>query len=215
MFRIGLLATTALVIAGSLSLFAAQSVAIARSPILGPERDRNSEFLSTYGPARFSVYALSGSYSVDSQVSSSFQRQYVAVPITGNGRTVHRIVVKEQGSYTREFSAGIYSNTPSGLPGKLIAGGTGTARKKHLMKVNVPIAPTKLQRNTIYWIEEMVRPCLRHRRVEPQQCENVVYWKQDPYSKRKAYVRDVSYYRETSHSTPWMEQSGGPYVNVE
>lgn len=100
------------------------------------------------------------------RVSAVFSSQWthVAVPVTGHGRAVDRIVVEESHTSNRgskyAFAAGIYASSQKGLPGKLIARASGKASSKCGL-VTISIAPTTLQRTTTYWVEEKV-----HRRGE-------------------------------------------------
>lgn len=207
MFKCSLLATTAFVVAGSLSLLATSSWAFARSPTAEPGRDRNDEFLSNYA-GRFNVFATWGG----SSYSEHIEWQHVAVPVTGHGQTVSRIVVKEEEGSPRKrgFTVGIYSNGPSG-PGTLLAGGKGRAHKNG-GEVTVSIAPTKLNRKTTYWVEETV-PLGPWGRTVNQ------YWEGDPHTKSKAYVQiyrfNASSYPSSSSTTPWMQQSTGPWVRLK
>lgn len=218
MFRCGLLVTTALVIAGSFSFLAAQSAVMAGPVKAGVARDRNKEFMHTYGAGRgwpcgekhFVVSTYDQNFSSGSSESAW---THVAVPITGHGNTVDRIVVRE--GYSSEFdalfSAGIHSNTPSGVPGKLIAGGTGKARP-FCGKVRVNIPPTKLSRNTIYWIEETTPGY-----ANPS--KTAVYWKVDPHRKSHAYSQAHFYHWSHSsggsYTSPWGELTEAPYFRLK
>ncbi|HEX4079863.1 MAG TPA: hypothetical protein VHX61_13430 [Rhizomicrobium sp.] len=91
-------------------------------------KDRNGEFLSWYG------FATAGDYGNHQNCSSSnpclSYTASKAIPITGTGAKVATIKVplfSQTGSQT-EFNVGIYSATPSGLPGSLeLAGASTTA----------------------------------------------------------------------------------------
>jgi hypothetical protein len=204
MFKSGLLATTAFVVVGSLS-FAATQIS-ARAANTGATQDRNREFLCTYGQFDVSSYS--------SWPSSSILRgwTHVAVPIVGRGKTVDRIIVREGSGGHKdggEFSAGIYSNSPSGLPGRLIAGGTGRP-SKHCGHAQVSIAPTRLKWNKAYWVEERVP--LQGSKVDD-------YWAINPRAANKAYEQSYYYYySDSGHSysstSPWTQQSAGPWVNL-
>jgi hypothetical protein len=116
-----------------------------------PERDRNREFLCTYG------YAVSSYFnSFSSEVFEGWQ--HYAVPIRGEGASVSEIVVTDSqpsGSISSDFTVGIYKNT-NGRPGKLIAGGTGQAQGSCL-PTKVVIPKTFLAAGKKYWIEENAR----------------------------------------------------------
>ena len=209
MFKCSLLATTALIVAGTLSFAAAHSAPPARPLHAGPTRDRNDQFLCTYG--QFPV-----SWQWGGSSASLYSRwEHMAVPITGRGQTVSRILVKEghpSGTYSANFSAGIYSDTASGLPGRLIAGGTARSNK-NCRAVGVPISPTKLERRKRYWIEEQV-PLPHWGDV------NQAYWATNPKKKHKAYQQthwfatNSSTGSTTSSTSPWTEMSAGPYAAV-
>jgi hypothetical protein len=96
MFKIGLLATTAFVVVGSLS-FAAAYARLPVRPLSGKvaTHDRNHEFLCTYGQLSISAFQRSIS-------SSNYSTwTHVAVPVVGHGKTIHQITVKEaQSRYT-------------------------------------------------------------------------------------------------------------------
>jgi hypothetical protein len=89
--------------------------------------DKNAEFLSWYGFSAINWHSsetFSGYHQSVSEVASN------AIAIVGTGRKVRKILVplfSLSGSRT-EFNIGIYSATPSGLPGSLeLAGGSTTA----------------------------------------------------------------------------------------
>jgi hypothetical protein len=138
----------------------------------------------------------------------------VAVPITGHGQTVTRIRVIEGESYERyvPFSTGIYSNTASGFPGKPIAVGSGNAGS-NCGPVTISIAPTKLKRQTTYWIEETVRQVYGY--------YYLFYWYADPETIRKAYVQYHTYGYSSgcscssNYTSPWTKQTKGPYIKLK
>ena len=96
-------------------------------------KDKNAEFLSWYGFAVISsaycYYYESASHYCFSEVAAN------AIPITGTGAKVKRITVplfSSTGAKTN-YNVGIYSATPSGLPGNLeLAGGSTTASDTEL-----------------------------------------------------------------------------------
>jgi hypothetical protein len=207
MFRRGLLTTTALVIVGSLSFLASQAVATGRPLTARSGRDKNQEFLCAYG--QFNV--------------SGFQKQlsvfysdwtHVAVPFVGNGKTFDRIVVKEgQSSYasSTEFSAAIYTNTRHGAPGKRIAGGVAHAPPS-CEQVSISIPATNIKKGKKYWVVESI-PTRRYSGVTE------LYWAIDPKMKQRAYIQyhrlseSLSY--SNSFTSPWMQESAGPYVKLK
>src|SRR5262249_3278894 len=146
MFKCGLLATTAIVVVGTLSFLAAQSAAQAQPVKPGAGRDRNREFLHTYSTSDARIACPHGEIDVfrylDDCCSELYSGlQHVAVPITGEGKIVDRILVQEGINSSwgsgAGFSVGIYGNTRNGFPGKLIAGGAATARAD-CGKITVP-----------------------------------------------------------------------------
>ncbi|HEX4159286.1 MAG TPA: hypothetical protein VHY79_12505 [Rhizomicrobium sp.] len=212
MFRSGLLVTTAIVAAGSLSFFAAQAAAFAQSAgaDIAAGRDANQEFLCNYGQLSVSRY-FGGSSAILSSSS-----QHVAFPVTGRGKNIKRIIVMEQlgpNTSSATFSAGIYSNTASGVPGQVLSGGWGRAPRR-CRPATVSIAPVRLKRKQTYWVEERAP-------FPDWDNENVVYWAACPKTKRKAYVQTHTYYfnqatgSSASYSTPWMPQSTGVYVRLK
>jgi hypothetical protein len=133
----------------------------------------------------------------------------VAVPIVGHGKTVSRIVVEEKRnskSADGKFSAGIYSNTASGFPGNLIAGGSATATNR-CEKVEIPISPLELQDKKTYWVVEQAYQRGNHLTRD-------LSWVVDPTTKRKAYVQRHSSSSGYSFTSPWREHSQGPYVRA-
>jgi hypothetical protein len=202
MFRRGLLVTTALILAASISGAAARSAASAGSRMRDSvaSRNVNDEFMCTYG--QFTVYYLH-----DQASGASYTAwEHVAVPITGRGKTVSRIIVEQlRGTSRPNFSAGIYSNTPSGLPGNVIALGTAKANSK-CAEVAISIAPTRLEDKKIYWIEEEA-PQGGKAKIE-------TYWAINPKAKQRAYVQEHHGSSSSSYTSPWSEESAGPYVRV-
>ncbi|HEX4159288.1 MAG TPA: hypothetical protein VHY79_12515 [Rhizomicrobium sp.] len=208
MIRKVLFVTTAIVAVGTLSFFAAQSAAVARpvTAIIG--RDRNREFLCTYGQLKVSQFESED----ESSLFSAWT--HVAVPFVGRGQTIHGIIIKQaHGSSTMsaQFSAGIYSNTPSGFPGKRLARGTALAPATCL-DVKFPIKPTTLKRGATYWIEETAPP--------PNHSTNSTYLAVAPHkSKRRAYVQTHYYSNNassqiTSSTSPWIPQSVDLHVRL-
>jgi hypothetical protein len=200
MFKINLQATTAFVVAASLSFLAAQSGAQARPITSHAPRDRNDEFLCTYG--QFRVYA--SQFPNSGGESSYFE--YVAVPIAGRGQIVDDITVKEARQDSPQFLVGIYSDTASHIPGNLISGGHGRAPAR-CANVEVSIAPTKLERGKTYWVEEGVRFFPKRKQA--------VYWAIAPHTTLRAYEILVSCSNSINCTGNWQEQSAGPYVRLK
>lgn len=223
MFREILLATTALlavntitpseahtVIDANANLLAASGAKLA--PSLNPGKDRNSEFLCTYGG--YEVYT-SVSYSYYFYGSAW---EHVAVPIKGHGRAVNRIIVENGTSddhKSRGFNVGIYSNTPSGTPGGLITSATSRANQ-HCKRIEVPIRDTVLDDGRKYWVIESVSP--------PHRGRHSVTWAIDPVARDVAYSQyhklaegggsSSSYH--SSFTSPWTRINGrAPFVRVK
>jgi hypothetical protein len=206
MFRKNLLLTTAFVAAAALPSVAA----LARPAAAGLGHDSNDEFMCTYGQLAPSANAESSS----TTYSSGWR--HVAVPIVGKGKVVNRIIVKEARSASTaspEFSAGIYGDTPSRTPGKLIAGGIARAPRA-CGNVTIRIAPTTLKAGKTYWIEETV---LTPHINGPSFQRNEVYWAINPKSRRRAYVQSYYNISNSNHSstTPWTRQRQGVYLRVK
>jgi hypothetical protein len=209
MFRMGLLTSTAMT-AVALLLSGAPDEAYAQTRMDVAGRDANARFLCTYGQFRVSAFTSEGSgYFVSAWVR-------VAVPVTGHGQTVRRIrVIEAQGSALSNsaFSAGIYSNTPSGFPGLLIAGGKGQIGPT-CGPVMISIPPTTLMPNTKYWIEETAH-------ARDSSSSTVVNWEANPNTKHKAYVQDHRFFVSSgcscssSYTSPWTKQAKGPYFKLK
>jgi len=203
MFKMGLLMSTAMTAVAWLSC-SAPDAAQAQTGMHVAHRDANARFLCTYGQFDVSYYrrGISGSYTET--------WTDVAVPFTGHGETVHQILVQEgNGIGLRRFYAGIYSNTASGFPGNLIAGGFAKA-PSNCTKVVVPISATTLVNKKTYWIVEQTRQHGHATRLK--------YWAVDPGTRRKAYVRHYSFsniWSSYSNLSPWIEQSMGPFFKLK
>jgi|SRR5579862_3593425 len=195
MFRMGLLTSTAMT---AVTLLLSGAPTQAQTDMHVTSRDPNSRFLCTYGG--FRVYDWWASWSGESR----WEWGRAAVPITGHGETVSRIrVIEAPGSSGRaDFSIGIYSNSPSGFPGNPIAVGTGKVGET-CGPVKVSITPTKLKRNTRYWIEEQVHAKYSGVGVE-------VAWIAHPTTKRRGYSRFAS----SSSAGHWQSSSYGPYLKL-
>ncbi len=210
MFRCGLLTTTAFVVVGSISLLATQSWAIARSATAEPARDRNEEFLHTYSTGKFLVSFTWTETGSQGRHYVAEHWQHVAVPIIGKGQTIDSIIVKESANSSQTaFSVAIYNS--SGF----YEWGTAKANKKHASEVVIQIPTATLQKDTTYWISEIVPYC--------QPCKSKAYWKVNKHTGLKAYVQDGYWYNSfssggyswsSSSSGPWTMQSAGPYVKV-
>jgi len=209
MFRTSLFISTALVLAGWANCVSCNP-AIAdgsRMQHALASHDANAEFLCHYGHVTVSGY--DENYASSSYVSDW---THAAVPIVGRGHTVGSITVAEEGAgtYAHDFSAGIYSNTASGFPGTLIAGGSGLAIRQ-CGKVTIPIAQTRLLRGQRYWIEE-TDPFDGHSKPAK------VHWALDPRTKHRAYVQYHRAWQEqskgSSYTSPWAEQSAGPWFRL-
>lgn len=211
MFRKALLATTALLCIASLSSAAAPPDAPAGSRMqnIVPDRDANSEFLCDYGGLLVSesIMGYSGS-------DYSYVWTHVAVPLMGHGQTVKQIITRQVSSaYAVSVSAGIYSNSRSGFPGHLIAGGHGSTHGA-CETLTISIPPTTLAQKSTYWVEEMV-PLPRY--SEP----NSTHWAIDRRSKFRAYTQYHTGYHSSGgwssigYTSPWTKVGGGrPYLRL-
>ena len=174
------------------------------------DRDANARFLCTYG--QFDVSYVSSS----SNSNAVLYSRRVAVPVVGRGQTVSQIIVMEGiNRFSRgfRFSAGIYSNN-TGRPGKLIAGGTGSANypSSTCQQVTISIPRTTLQPKTKYWIGENA----------PSGVSDAtnLFWYINPKEKRNAFVKTHSHTcssngRCHSSSSHWTRQSGpGPWFKL-
>ena len=215
MFKMGLLTSSAMT-AVTLLLSGSPTGAYAQTNMHVADRDANGRFLCTYG--HFPVSAFYFDFS-GSSFSSTWQ--HVAVPVIGHGQAVTRIRVIEAqagGTSNSAFSAGIYSNTASGLPGNAIAVGKGKIGPS-CGPVRVSIPRTTLKNNQKYWIEE--------RTSTPKNCSSTtcqsfagLYWEADPNTKRRAYVQTHHFNssaggRYSSFTSPWKKRTTGPYLRLK
>ena len=217
MFKMGLLTSTAMT-AVALLLSGAPTGAYAQTDMHVADRDANARFLCNYGQfnVSFLYNEISGSF-----ISSAWQE--VAVPITGQGQTVRHITVMEarnpRASRYGPFTAGIYSNRPSGFPGALIANGRAKAPQS-CRRIEISIAPTTLQANTTYWIEERMEHYYRGSDSLFQ-----ASWEINPKAQQKAFVRNhhrkclggqcSHSYSISSSTTPWTKQTQGPWFKLK
>lgn len=209
MFKMGLRTSTAMTAVAL--LLSGADAAQARTAMHVVNRDANARFLCTYGhfTVRFASNQQSGFF------SSGWSD--VAVPVVGHGQTVSSIKVMEAQSRftnTSRFSAGIYSNSRFGRPGKLIAGGTGRAvgPSSSCGPVTVSITPTTLKPNTKYWIEETPEPSRNGGSIIE------LYWYANPKAKHEAFVRTHSRTCSSGscshHTSKWKKQSMGPWFKL-
>jgi hypothetical protein len=224
MLRSGLLATTFLIVVSTFSLASARAAAISGDwsggiAIVGigseenrastpqprlyfgnPGRDRNGDFLCTYG---YKVYFDAGRESGYSWIDW----QHYAVPITGQGVSVTEIIVTDNpAAGSSSFSVGIYENT-NGRPGNLIAGAKGKA-KGSCRLTTVAIARTFLAKGTKYWVEEDAPRRARG--------TNAVSWGYKPNARQNAYYQYYSANSSSSSLSDWLPVSGpAPFVKVK
>ena len=219
MLRNKLLATTMLMMFGSVSFFPAQSAGIsgnqsgggaiaaagatplqAGSDFGSPGKDRNREFLCTYGYETFYHYSYVSSWSVS--------WSHYAVPIKGKGASVSKIQVTDSepsNSDSPKFNVGIYKNA-NGIPGSLIAGGTGKARGSCRL-TTVVIPKTFLAAGKKYWIEENA--------PSSGAGLNAVSWGYNQNSRHNAYQQTGWFNAYSSSSSPWLPVHGpAPFVRV-
>lgn len=232
MLRSGLLATTFLIVIGSVSFSAAHAAGISRDQPNGiaiaaagtgqngtavfpmraqrgiPGNDRNRKFLCTYG---YNVY---DDDSDSGQGSGLEYSSHYAVPITGKGASVSEIQVTDSepaSSYSPKFRAGIYADK-DGTPGRLIAGGSGKAQGSCRL-TTVVIPKTFLTAGKQYWVEEHAPDpgysrCCQHYAVN---------WGYRSGAKQNAlYQYYVSLSQESSWFSDWFPVSGpAPFVKVK
>jgi len=156
-------------------------------------------------------------------------------PLEDAGKRFSNIRVVEGKGTAKFFSAGIFSNSPSGFPGKAIASGYGRASTS-CGAVTIQIAPTKLKRHTTYWVEEWVSAsavragsAADRRKFRPSPYSSFsnsakVDWFANPTTKRAAYVQrykkscfwssSAHKYRCSSSTSPWTKQTTGPYLKL-
>ena len=217
MFKMGLLTSSAMT-AVTLLLSGAPTSVYAQTDMHVAGRDANARFLCTYGNFLVSSY-----YADDSGSSYYYSWRHVAVRVTGHGQTVRRIKVMEAQSATTShsaFTAGIYSNTASGLPGNAIAVGKGKIGPS-CGPVEVSIPRTTLKRNQKYWIEEQTsipKDCSQHSSF----CHSLagLNWEADPSTKRRAYVQTYRLFygpagSSSSSTSPWTKQTKGPWFRLK
>lgn len=202
MFRTGLLVSTAMT---AVTLLLPGAPVQAQTNMYIASHDPNTRFLCTYGQFRVSAQ---NAYLHSSDFFSHWR--HVAVSVVGQGQTVSQIKVIEATSsytYNPHFWVGIYNNTASGYPGSLITSGKGRATSI-CRRVQIRINPTTLERKTKYWVVEWVAP----RRYS---MTDALFWIADPKAKSKAYVQYYSKTVSGSSTSPWMEQSAGPYLTLK
>ncbi|HEX3666164.1 MAG TPA: hypothetical protein VHU23_13145 [Rhizomicrobium sp.] len=211
MFKLGLLASTALIAATSVCGAATQPAnPESRLQDVVSNRDANAEFLCNYGWLGVTWY-----YHTCCSGSSYYSHStHAAVPVTGHGRSVSRIVVAEKtisNICCEKFGVGLYANSSKGVPGTLLASGVGTASSA-CAEVTVSIASTLLNKKTKYWIEEF--PVNRHGKREGNR-RSSVYWAIDPKAKHRAFEQSWTDSTGELSSSPWTRQSSGPFVRVK
>lgn len=205
MFKIGLMTSTALTAITLVLSGAPAAAAETRTGMQVADWDANARFLCDYGGVLVSAWS--------NPVSLTWT--HVAVPFTGHGQTVKSIEVKEKrgtSTVSSTFSAGIYSNSPSGFPGKLIAGGTGTiSGRGTCARVKISIPRTTLKPKTKYWIEEQMSF-----KGSSSNFASNFSWEAGRYTKRKAYVQSHYFngHSQSSGTTPWTKQSQGAFFRL-
>ena len=213
MFRNGLLISTAMT-AVALLLSGAPAAAYAQTDRNLAGRDPNTRFLCTYGQ-----FAVSAEWSSESGYGFHSSWRHLAVPIVGHGQKVHRLrLIEAAGNFSSyRIRAGIYKNGPSGYPGERIVSGSAIYSNSSCGPVNVLISPTKLKRNTTYWIEESVSGLYNG-------STTLMFWEANPDTKRSAYVQTHRYTAcssqaitcsNSSYTSPWTKQTIGPYLTLK
>jgi hypothetical protein len=238
MLRSKLLATTFLIIVGSFSFSPVRAAAVSRdqpgfvasvassggnrAPALQmrtelgyPGRDRNTEFLCTYGyKVYLDLYSGQGS-SFDVWVD-------YAVPIRGKGVSVSEILVTDAPvSESDNFKIGIHKDN-NGKPGTLIADGIGEALGSCLL-TTVVIPKTLLAAGRRYWVVEKANgnhhimrgpgPNAKH---EPRYLRNAVNWGYKPDAKHNALYQSYYSAADSWSLSDWLPVSGpAPFVKVQ
>jgi len=205
MLKIALMITTALV-------FVSQSAfALTKSPV-DRDRDRNAEFLCTYGfDVTSAHYSISGHRPSES-FSSSWKHE--ATPIKGAGQTIDGIVIAdylEVVGMGRLFEVGIYSNTASNTPGALIAGSGPTSANQKCKVRTVQVPQTTLEKGKKYWIEELTIPGKGRGRDDTS-----IKWIMRKTGKNNVlyqyhYWRAYSGGSSVSYTTPWTHSTILPH----
>jgi hypothetical protein len=204
MLKSWLLATTILIVVGSVSFSTSEAggAFTGQAPLNfgNHSRDRNSEFLCTYG---YNVFYTAGRESGSSYI---YWRQY-AVPITGKGTAVTEIIVTDEPrTGSSSFKVGIYTNS-GGKPGGLIADGHGKAKGSCLL-TTATIPKTFLAAGKRYWVVETAP--LRSRGT------NSVIWGYKPKAKQNAYYQSYSANSSSSSLSDWLPVSGpAPFAQVK
>lgn len=232
MLRTRLLATTFLIVIGSVSFSPAHSAGIFGDNSNGiataaagtgengtatfptrtqrgiPGNDRNRKFLCTYGYKVYDADYDSG------QGSGLEQSSHYAVPITGKGASVSEIQVTDSepaSSYSPKFKAGIYADK-NGTPGRLIAGGSGKAQGSCRL-TTVVIPKTFLTAGKKYWVEENA-PDPGYSRCCHYYAVNWGYRSGAKQNALYQYYNSLS--QESSWFSDWLPVSGpAPFVKVK
>ena len=170
-----------------------------------PGRDRNRDFLCTYGYDVYYRYHIYDSW-------SSIYWQHYAVPIKGRGTLVREIVVTDEPyshTYSSSFNVGIYSSA-NGHPGSLIAGGSGIA-KGSCRRTEVVIPKTLLTAGKKYWVVEDAPPHNKGGRF------NEVIWGYKSNATRENALYQTFFSSAFSSSlSDWLPVNGpAPFVNVK
>lgn len=213
MFRTGLLSSTAMT-AVALLLFSAPTATYAETAMHAASRDPNTRFLCTYGQ-----FSVSAEWSSESGYGFHSSWRHAAVPIVGHGQTVRqlRLIEAAGNSSSYRIRAGIYKNGSSGYPGERIVSGSAIYSNSSCGPVNVLISPTKLKRNTRYWIEESVSGLYNG-------STTLMFWEANADTKRNAYVQTHRYTAcssqaitcsNSSYTSPWTKQTMGPYLKLK
>lgn len=204
MLKSWLLATTILIVVDSVSFSTSEAggVFTGQAPLdfAKPSRDRNTNFLCTYG---YGVFYTAGRESGSSYI---YWRQY-AVPITGKGTSVTEIIVTDEPrTGSSSFKVGIYTDS-GGMPGGLIADGHGKAKGSCIL-TTATIPKTFLAAGKRYWVVETAP--LRSRGT------NSVSWGYKQKAKQNDYYQSYSANSSSSTLSDWLPVSGpAPFVQVK
>jgi len=176
-----------------------------------PGRNRNVQFLNTYGYKRYSV----SSYLSSESHSIYLGWRVVATPIKGMGSKITRILVEDCPSANSSFTVGVYTND-HGAPGNVVASGLASAHSCGWTSATIP--PTRLKAGKKYWVVES----------DPHTGSGFAYFNEVHWIARttgnqhKALYRYHSAYssfvlgNNSSYTSPWLQVSGPPpFVKVK
>lgn len=179
-----------------------------RAQVGRPGRNRNAQFLHTYG---YSVCT----YHYYGHSSRASDWQVYAAPIKGTGNKISKIMVKEcSSSSSPNFIVGVYTDD-HGVPGKGIAGGR-TSVNSSCGWTSATITPTLLKAGKKYWVVESnpsPDPARSSGCGGSSSCYAVL-WLPRRTGRHNALYRYHTFYssslfgRSNSYTSPWLSVSG-------